>query len=308
MSMAEETTAIPLATADQPAASPAPLQVAPTPGGGPDDSWDLIIGPPKGWAGLNSAELYRYRELLYFMVWRDLKVRYKQTVLGVAWAVLQPVFQMVVFTIIFGRLAKLDSDGFPYAVFVFVALLPWQYFSTGVSTAGLSLVSQQHLMTKVYFPRLFVPTSAIGTCFVDFCLSSLVLCALLVWYQILPSWQVVFIVPLLAVVTMATLGMGYLLAALTVTYRDLRFVVPFLMQAMMYLSPVVFATSMVPVKWQWVMAINPMMGLIDGFRSAILGKDWNFVTLGVSTASAVLLLVVGLVWFRRTEQRFADIA
>lgn len=269
---------------------------------------ELVIEPPKGWVGINWGELWRYRELLYFLVWRDFKVRYKQTVLGVAWAVLQPTFQMVVFTIIFGRLAGLDSEGLPYAVFSYVGLLPWLYFSSGVSTAGLSLVSQQHLLTKVYFPRLFVPTSAIGTCFVDFCLASVVFAGILAWYGVMPAWTVVLVPGLLVVLTMATLGLGYLLAAATVTYRDLRFIVPFLIQTLMYASPVVWSAAIVPERYQWLMALNPMYGVIDAFRAAVLGRELHWDLLGISTVSAGVLLAAGLVAFRRTEQRFADIA
>lgn len=269
---------------------------------------ELVIEPPKGWIGLDWGELWRYRELLYFLVWRDFKVRYKQTVLGVAWAIVQPVFQMVIFTIIFGRLAGIDSEGFPYAVFSYAALLPWMFFSAGAATAGLSLISQQHLLTKVYFPRLYVPTSAIGTCFVDFCLSSLVFAGIMVWFKIVPSWQMVLVPLLLVVLSMATLGLGYLLAALTVTYRDLRFVVPFLMQALMYVSPVVWPAGLIPEGFQLWAAINPMFGIIDAFRAAVLGRELQWDLLGVSTASAAALLVIGVLAFRRTEQRFADIA
>lgn len=268
---------------------------------------ELIIEPPHGWGGLGWAELVRYRELLYFMVWRDLKIRYKQTILGVVWAVIQPLFTVVVFTIIFGRLAGLSSDGFPFALFVFAGLLPWNFFSSGVSTAGVSLVSQQNLLTKVYFPRLFVPASAIGTCLVDFAIASVLFGALLVWYQTIPSWQIVFVPVLLIFVILATLGLGFLLSALTVTFRDLRLAVPFMMQLLLYLSPVVYAVSIVPPEWHWALALNPMTGLIDGFRSAILGKEWNFTTLGVSCCTSVLLFMFGTYKFRMTEQKFADI-
>jgi lipopolysaccharide transport system permease protein len=267
----------------------------------------LMIEPPKGWGGLGWAELVRYRELLYFMVWRDFKIRYKQTVLGTAWAIIQPLFSVVVFTIIFGRLAGLSSEGFPFPLFVFAGLLPWNFFSSGVSTAGVSLVSQQDLLTKVYFPRLFVPASAIGTCLVDFAIASVLFGILLVWYGTMPSWQIVFVPILLLFVILATLGLGFLLSAITVTFRDLRLAVPFLMQALMYLSPVVYAVSIVPPEWHWVLALNPMAGLIDGFRSAILGKPWNFTTLGVSCSVSVLLFVFGTYKFRMTEQKFADI-
>jgi len=235
-------------------------------------------------------------------------VRYKQTVLGVAWAVLQPVFSMIVFTVIFGRLAKMDSEGFPYDVFVYAGLLPWTFFSAAVGLAGQSLVNQQNLLTKVYFPRLFIPTASIGASLVDLAISAGVYALILAWHATLPSWQIVFL-PLLILLTMvAVLGFGYLLAALTVSYRDFRFVIPFMLQAMMFLSPVVYPVSLVPTKWQWALALNPMAGIIDGYRSAILGKPWNVVTLSVSTAVAVGLFVLGLYYFRKMERTFADIA
>jgi len=272
------------------------------------DPTELIIQPTRGWIGIDWGELLRYRELLYFLVWRDFKVRYKQTVLGVAWAVLQPVFNMVVFTIIFGKLANISSEGMPYAVFVYAGLLPWTFFSGGVNLAGLSLVNQQNLLTKIYFPRLFVPTASIGAGMVDMAISFGVFAIILLFYQTVPSWQIVFLPPLILLTVLATLGFGYTLAALTVSYRDFRFVVPFMLQAMMYLSPVIYPVSLVPGKWQWLLALNPMTGIIDAYRSAILGKPWNFTTLAVSTAATLLLFVFGLFYFRKTERKFADIA
>jgi lipopolysaccharide transport system permease protein len=285
---------------DLPAAPPA---TAPPPA-----EQELVIRARRGWVALDWRELWHFRELLYFLVWRDLKVRYKQTVLGVAWAILQPVFSMVVFTIIFGHLAKLDSEGFPYAVFVYAGLLPWTFFSAAVGLAGQSLINQQHLLTKVYFPRLFIPTASIGASLVDMGISAAVYGAILAWYQVMPSWQVVFLPALLLLTVVAVLGFGYTLAALTVSYRDFRFVVPFMLQAMMYISPVVYSVRMVPAKYQWVLALNPMAGIIDGYRAAILGRPWNFTTLAVSSATALLLFVFGLYYFRRVERRFADIA
>ena len=272
------------------------------------DPTELIIQPTRGWIGIDWGELLRYRELLYFLVWRDFKVRYKQTVLGVAWAVLQPVFNMVVFTIIFGKLANISSEGMPYAVFVYAGLLPWTFFSGGVNLAGLSLVNQQNLLTKIYFPRLFVPTASIGAGMVDMAISFGVFAIILLFYQTVPSWQIVFLPPLILLTVLATLGFGYTLAALTVSYRDFRFVVPFMLQAMMYLSPVIYPVSLVPGKWQWLLALNPMTGIIDAYRSAILGKPWNFTTLAVSTAATLVLFVFGLFYFRKTERKFADIA
>lgn len=266
------------------------------------------ILPPRRWTPIDFGELLRYRELLYFLVWRDFKVRYKQTVLGVAWALLQPVFSMIVFTVIFGNLAGLSSDGYPYAIYVYAGLLPWTFFASGVNLGGLSLVNQQHLLTKVYFPRLFVPTAAVGIGLVDMLIAGVIYAGLMVWFQQSPTLSLLTLPGLVLLLTMATLGFSYLLAALTVSYRDFRFVIPFMMQAMMYISPVVYPVSMVPDKYQWVLAMNPMAGIIDGFRSALLGKPWNFTTLAVSAGVTVVLFLVGMLHFRRTEQYFADIA
>jgi lipopolysaccharide transport system permease protein len=269
---------------------------------------ELVIEARTGWVPVDWREVWRHRELLWFFVWRDLKVRYKQTVLGVAWAVLQPLFSMVVCTIIFGHIARLASDGFPYAVFVFAGLLPWTFFSAAVTAASQSVVSQQHLFTKVYFPRLFVPTACIGSNSVDLAVSFAVYGVILTVYHVMPSWRVVFLPGLIALTFLAALGLGYTLAALTVTYRDFRFVVPFLLQVIFYLSPVVYSMSMVAGKYQWLLALNPVTGLVEGYRSAILGKPWNFTALAISALGAVVLFVFGLFFFRRTERHFADIA
>ncbi|MHC4947617.1 MAG: ABC transporter permease [Planctomycetota bacterium] len=269
---------------------------------------ELVIRPRRGWIGVDWAEMLRYRELLYFLVWRDYKVRYKQTVLGVAWAILQPVFTMAIFTVIFGRLARMDSEGFPYAVFVYAGLLPWTFFSTSVNLSGLSLVNQQQLLTKIYFPRLFVPTASIGAGLVDLAISFGVYAVILLIFQTAPSWQVVYLPGLVLLTILATLGFGYLLSALTVAYRDFRYVVPFMMQAMLYMSPVIFPVSIVPERYHWLLAINPMAGIIDGYRSAILGKPWNLTTLTISSITTVALFVFSLYYFRKTERRFADIA
>jgi len=273
-----------------------------------EEAQEFIIQPSRGWIGINVAELWRYRELLYFLVWRDFKVRYKQTVLGIAWAVLQPVFNMFVFTIIFGHLAHIGSEGMPYAVFVYAGLLPWTFFSAGVNLAGLSLVNQQNLLTKVYFPRLFVPTASIGAGLVDLAISFGIYALILLGYRTVPSWQIIYLPILILLTVMATLGFSFLLAALTVNYRDFRFVIPFMLQAMMYISPVVYPVSMVPARWQWLLAINPMAGIIDAYRCAILGKPWNFTTLSISTVTTILLFIWGMFYFKKTERRFADIA
>jgi lipopolysaccharide transport system permease protein len=269
---------------------------------------ELIIRPRRGWIGLDWRELLHYRELLYFLVWRDVKVRYKQTVLGVAWAVLQPLFSMLIFTFIFGRFAKIPSENLPYAVFVYAGLLPWQFFANGLTLAGQSLVNQQNLLTKVYFPRLFVPTASIGAGLVDMMISFGVYAAILAVYGIVPSWQVIYL-PLLVLLTCVTvLGFSYLLAALTVSYRDFRFVIPFMVQAWMYASPVIYPVSMVPPQYQWLLGLNPMVGIIDAFRAAILGKEWNLPMLGMSILIGCGMFVFGMFYFRKVERRFADIA
>jgi lipopolysaccharide transport system permease protein len=268
----------------------------------------LVIEPQYGWRAIDFGELWRYRELLCFLVWRDVKVRYKQTVIGAAWAILQPLCQMVIFSVIFGAFAKIPSEGFPYPIFVYAGLLPWTFFANAVSQSSVSLVNQSQLLTKVYFPRLFIPSSSIGVGLVDFSLSFCVYVCLMLWYGHAPGVSVLLL-PLLLLLTMMTaLGVGVLLASVTVAYRDFRLVVPFMVQIWMYLSPVVYAVTLVPEKYRWIMAINPMTGIIGGFRSALLNQpvDWN--ALGISAVVASLLLFVGVLNFRRTERRFADIA
>lgn len=279
-----------------------------------------IIRPRRGWISIDWAELWRYRELFAFLVWRDISVRYKQTVLGVAWAVIQPVLTMLVFTVIFGKLAKIDTDppGIPYAVFVYAGILPWQFFSSSMSQAGSSLVAQSNLLTKVYVPRLMIPISRAGVSFVDLAISSVVYGLIISLYHFdvvgdgtwgfTGTWSLAALPLLLGMTAVAAMGFGVWLAALTVSYRDFNYVVPFITQALMYLSPVIYPVSLVPEGYQWLAALNPMMGLIDGYRSAILGDDWNPTTLAVSSATAVVVFLTGIVHFRRTERRFADVA
>ena len=274
----------------------------------PEPVRELVIKPRSGWIPIDWRELWEARELLYFLVLRDVKVRYKQTVLGVAWAVLQPFFTMIVFTVIFGRFAKIPSDGLPYAVFVFAGLLPWTFFSNNISQASMSLMNQQSLLTKIYLPRLFVPASAIGSGIVDLMVSFVVFAGLMLYYGVGVGPRVLVVPFLIALTAAASLGVGLALAALIVTYRDFRYVVPFLVQSWMYLSPVIYPVSMVPEKWQPLLALNPMAGIIDAFRSALLGSPWNLSTLAVSSLSSLVLLAYGLFYFRKTERRFADVA
>jgi lipopolysaccharide transport system permease protein len=253
-------------------------------------------------------DILRYRELFYFLAWRDLLVRYKQTVIGVAWALLRPFLTMVVFTIVFGKFANLPSEGVPYPILVFVGLLPWQFFSNALSESSMSLVSNSNLITKIYFPRLVVPASAVVVSFADFLVSLIIFAGLLVWYKFLPSLMILFI-PLFTVLAFgAAIGAGLWLAALTVKYRDFRYVVPFIVQFGLYVSPVGFSSSVIPQRWQLVYSLNPMVGIIDGFRWSMLGTvEFPFSSLFLSIAAVAALVASGIWYFRKTERAFADI-
>jgi lipopolysaccharide transport system permease protein len=266
-----------------------------------------VIEPQKGWRTLDLKELWAYRELLLVLAQRDIKVRYKQTVLGVAWAVIQPLTTMLLFTLIFGRLAKMPSDGLPYPVFVYAALLPWTFFATAISTSGNSLVGQQHLISKVYFPRLIIPLSSIGTGLIDFAVSAVIMLLLMIYFGV--GWTLnLLAVPLLVVaVIFIALGVGTLLSALTVSYRDFRFVIPFMVQFWMFATPVVYPASLFPEQWRWVLYLNPMAGLIEGFRSAFLGRPFDFTGIGISMLVAVGVFMLGIFYFEKMERRFADI-
>jgi lipopolysaccharide transport system permease protein len=261
----------------------------------------------QGVAALDWAELWEYRELLYFLVWRDVKVRYKQAVLGAGWAVLQPAMAMVIFTIIFGRLVKLPTDGSPYPVFVYAGLLPWTFFSNAVTTASNSLVNSANLITKVYFPRVIIPLAAVGAGLVDFTVAFGLLIILLVWYHIpLTPWFA--LVPVFLFLTIiAAVGVGTILSALTVNYRDFRWVLPFAIQVWLYATPVTYASSVVPEKWRVAFGLNPMAGVVEGFRSAVLGRPPLWTLVETSTVVAVTTLVLGLVYFQRVERTFVDV-
>ncbi len=254
-------------------------------------------------------DLWRYRELFYFLAWRDILVRYKQTVIGVAWAVLRPFLIMVVFTLIFGKLAKLPSDNAPYPILVFAALLPWQFFSNAFSEAGNSLVGNAHMISKIYFPRLVMPTSAVIVSFVDFLISGVILVGLMFWYGFAPDWRILTLPMFIFVAFAAAMGAGLWVAALNVKYRDFRYIVPFVVSLGLYISPVGFSSSIVPESWRLVYSINPMVGVIDGFRWAILGGDTPLYWPGflLSLALVSLLLVTGVMYFRKTERTFADV-
>jgi lipopolysaccharide transport system permease protein len=253
-------------------------------------------------------DLWRYRELFSVLAWRDISVRYKQTVIGAAWALIRPFLTMVVFTVIFGKLAKMPSQGVPYPLFVYAGLLPWMFVATAVTGASQSLVNQQALLTKIYLPRLFVPAGSVGGGLVDLLVSLLVFAVLMAWYATPVGWAVLALPGLVVLSVICALGVGLALAALTVTYRDFRYVVPFMVQAWMYLSPVIYPVNLIPERWQPVLAINPMVGIIEGFRSALLGVPWNFQALTISALVSIGWLLFGLFYFRKTERRFADIA
>ena len=254
------------------------------------------------------ADLWRYRELFYFLSWRDILVRYKQTVIGIAWSVIRPLLTMLVFTIIFGRIAKLPSDNAPYPILVFTALLPWQFFSTALSEASNSLISNQNMVSKIYFPRIIIPSSTIIVSLVDFGISFILLAVTMVIYRFVPSWKMVFIPLFLLLAVIFSLGMGFLFSSLNVKYRDFRYVIPFIVQFGMYISPVGFSSSVVPDRWRFLYSINPMVGVIDGFRWAIIGKGVSFYWPGfiLSIALTFLIAIWGFWYFRKTEKTFAD--
>lgn len=254
------------------------------------------------------SDLWRFRDLFMLLAWRDILVRYKQTVIGVAWSVLRPVLTMAIFTVVFGRLAKLPSDGIPYSVFVFAAMVPWQFFSHAVSEGSESLIANANMISKVYFPRLIVPTSSVLTCFVDFAISFCLLLGLMVWHGIPLSFRVLAIPGFLLLAVLGSLGTGYLLAALNVKFRDFRYVVPFVIQVGLYISPVGFDSRLVPDRWHLPYSLNPMVGIIDGFRWSLFGKrPPDTAGLAIGAAVCLVLFVGGLAYFRKTEKIFADV-
>lgn len=267
-----------------------------------------IIKPSNGLAALRLKELWDYRELAYFLVWRDIKVRYKQTVIGVAWAVVQPLAMMVVFTLFFGKLAKMPSEGIPYPLFAYAGLLPWQIFSRSISESANSLVADQRLITRVYFPRLLVPLSTVLGALVDFAIASVLLAGLMLFYGRLPSALVIWLPLFVGLMVCAGLGMGLWLSALNLEFRDVRYVLPFLSQLWLFLTPVVYPSSLVPAKWQLVYALNPMVCVVEGFRWALFGVGKGpSPAMALSALVALTLFVSGALFFRSREKVFADI-
>jgi lipopolysaccharide transport system permease protein len=255
-------------------------------------------------------DLWRYRELFYFLAWRDILVRYKQTAIGIAWALIRPFLTMVVFTVVFGQLAKLPSEGgAPYPILVFSAMLPWQFFANSLSECSNSLIVNANLLSKVYFPRLVVPTSAVVVSFVDFMISGIILLALMAWYNFVPSWRILTLPLFIGVAFAASMGSGLWLASLNVQYRDFRYIVPFIVQFGLYISPVGFSSSIVPEKWRWLYSLNPMVGVIDGFRWAIMGGKSQLYLPGfiLSLVIVGVMFVSGIWYFRKMERTFADV-
>ncbi len=267
----------------------------------------VVIRPSRGLRFLDLDELWSYRELIYFLTWRDIKVRYKQTVVGVAWAILQPLAMMVVFTLFFGRLANVPSEGVPYALFAYVALLPWQIFSRAISESTNSLVTDQRLITRVYFPRIIVPLATTLAAVVDFAIAAMLLGALMAFYRITPGVAVAWLPMFFVLMLITALGIGFWLSALNVEYRDVAYTVPFLNQFLLFVTPVVYPSSLIPERWQALYSLNPMAGVVDGFRWALLGTGRGpSFSLGISAVVAVTLFLSGIIWFRARERTFVD--
>jgi lipopolysaccharide transport system permease protein len=266
------------------------------------------IQPSHGWVGVRPRELWEYRELIYFLTWRDLKVRYKQTLLGASWAILQPLFTMVIFTLFFGNLAGMPSDGVPYPLFAYVALVPWTFFAQALTLSSNSLIANQALIRKVYFPRLAIPIATVASGVVDFCIAFVVLLILMAGYRVAPTGAVVYLPLLFTLALVTALGAGLWLSTLNVLYRDVQYVVPFLVQVWLFLTPIVYPSSLIPERWRVLYAINPMVGTVEGFRWVLLGTNTApGPMIVVSTVTALTLLASGLLFFRRMERSFSDV-
>ena len=256
---------------------------------------------------LNWSELWAYRELLWVLTMRDIRVRYKQTVLGASWAIIRPVLTMLIFSVVFGEFAKVPSDGYPYPIFVYAGLLPWTYFSSAIAASGQSLVGSTHLVSKVYFPRLIIPLTSVGAGILDLLISTVVLLLLMIWYGTPWSWTLLGVPFLIVATAFAALGVGTLLSALTVAYRDFTHITPFLVQIWMYVSPVIYPVSLIPEKWRLAMYLNPVTGIVEGFRFAFLGGRLDLAGTAISALVSIALFAIGLAYFEKVERRFADI-
>jgi len=275
----------------------------------PKDIPEIVYEPSHGLIPINLREVWEYRELLYFLTWRDIKIRYKQAALGVAWAILQPLLTMVIFSIIFGQLAKLPSEGIPYPVFSYVGLLPWQFFATALTHASTSLVGNSNLLTKVYFPRLIIPLSAVTAGLVDFAIAFVILIGMMLYYGIAPTWNVLWLLPLMMLALLTAVAVSLWLSALNVQYRDVQYAIPFLVQAWMYASPVAYSIGLIPAHglWRVIYGLNPMAGVIQGFRWALLGGNPPDILMAISSIMVFVLLLTGLIYFKKMEKSFADV-
>ena len=274
-----------------------------------ENEFDLVIEPRRSEKNYWN-DLWRFRELFIFLAWRDILVRYKQTVIGLSWSLIRPFLTMVVMTIVFGKLAKMPTDGkVPYPILVYAAMLPWQFFSTSFSEASNSLITNSNMLTKIYFPRLIIPASTVIVNFVDFLISFIILVGLMIWYHFVPSWTILYLPLFLGLAFLSSIGAGLYIAALNVKYRDFRYIVPFVVQFGMYISPVGFSSNNIPEKWRLLYSVNPMVGVIDGFRWCITGGESQIYLPGMflSVGLIVLLLIFGIWYFRKMEKSFADI-
>lgn len=268
----------------------------------------LIIQPSRGWRHINLGEIWRYRELLYFFAWRDVKVRYKQTIVGILWAVIQPLLTMIVFSVFFGRLAKIPSEGIPYPIFVYVGLLPWSYFSQSLTHSVESIVTNANLIRKVYFPRLITPLSASMSATVDFFIAFVILLFLMVYYQFIPTKEAIFFPFLVLLTFLCSAGIGFWLSALNVMYRDIRYIIPFAIRLGMFVTPVIYPVSFLPERYSWILYLNPMAGIIESYRASILGyKSIPVFGLFLSIVITLLFFVSGVFFFRKIEKNFADV-
>lgn len=276
---------------------------------GSDEKPLIVIEPGGKPVALRLGELWAYRELLYFMIWRDVKVRYKQTALGVAWAVLQPLATMLIFTIFFGHLAGLGerTGGIPYPVFAYAALLPWTFFNSAVVNSSNSLVGSAHIVTKVYFPRMIIPAASVGAALVDIAVAAVVFVGLMVFYSVKPTWSLLALPLVLGLLALFALAAGLWMSAINVKYRDVRHALPFMMQVWMFVSPIIYPSGMITGRWRWLLAANPLTGIIDGFRSSLLGVPWDWGSLGLSAAFVLVAFPLAARYFRRVEKIFADI-
>lgn len=267
----------------------------------------VVIEPNKVWGIGELKDLWAFRELLYFLTWRDVKVRYKQTELGIAWAIIQPLFTMVIFTLFFGRLAGVPSDNVPYPIFAYAGLLAWTFFANAITSSGNSLVGSANLITKVYFPRLIIPGAAVVGGLVDFAIAFVVLAILMIFYGVGITWNILMFPVLVVLTTLLALGVGMWMSALNVKYRDVRFALPFLVQLWMFVSPVIYPASFLPAKFRWILVLNPMTGIIEGYRASLFGRPFDWAAIGVSALITLVILIYASYAFRRMEKIFADI-